>query len=93
MLRRKKKCQLKKKSKIDKLLEEDEEDASVAYSNFTNETEYSQQQDLHDVVVEVANVAKAASIETNNRTSPRKQNLKPDSNHDKKNDVIKGKKL
>jgi hypothetical protein len=85
----------KKKSKTNKLLEEDEEDASVAYSNFTNETEYSEKQDLDDLdddIVEVANVAKAAKMENNNRTSPRKHNLKHDSNHDKKNDVAKGKK-
>ena len=77
----KKKNQLRKKSKIDKLLEEDVDDASVAYSNLTNETEYSQPQDLYDDVVEVSKVAKAASIENNHRTSPRKQNSKPDSDN------------
>ena len=71
----KKKCQIKKKSKIDKLLEEDVDDISVTYSNFTNETEYSQPQDFNDDIVEVSNVAKAASIGKNHRTSPRKQNV------------------
>ena len=93
IVKKKNKCQLKKKSKIDELLEQDEEDASVAYSNFTNETEYSQKQDLDDDVEEVANVAKAATIENNNRTSPRKSSpRKQNLNHDKKNDVVKGKK-
>lgn len=82
----------KKKSKIDQLLEEDEDDASVAYSNFTNETEYSQRHDLDEVVDEITNVAKAAAIRTNCRSSPRKQNSKPDSNHEKPIDVVKVKK-
>lgn len=39
--------------------------------------------------VEAATVEKPETIKTNYRTSPRKQNSKPDSNNDKKNDVIK----